>query len=61
MEKKKIMVVEDERIIARDLARQLTDLGYDVVSTAYSGEEAVEKAREVHPEFRLRFSRKANV
>ena len=53
MEKKKIIVVEDERIVARDLARQLTDLGYDVVSIAYSGEEAVEKVREVHPDLVL--------
>ena len=53
MEKKKIMVVEDERIVARDLARQLTDLGYDVVSTVYSGEEAVEKAGEVRPDLVL--------
>ncbi|MCX5855153.1 MAG: response regulator [Deltaproteobacteria bacterium] len=53
MEKKKIMVVEDERIVARDLARQLTDLGYDVVATAYSGEEAVDKLREVHPDLVL--------
>ena len=53
MEKKKIIVVEDERIVARDLARQLTDLGYDVVATAYSGEEAVEKVGEVHPDLVL--------
>ncbi len=53
MEKKKIMIVEDDRIIARDLARQLTDLGYDVVATAYSGEEAVEKVGEVHPDLVL--------
>jgi putative two-component system response regulator len=51
--KKKIMVVEDERIVARDIARQLTDLGYDVVATAYSGEEAVEKIGEVHPDLVL--------
>jgi len=50
MEKKKIMVVEDERIVARDIAGQLTDLGYDVVATAYSGEEAVEKAGEIRPD-----------
>jgi len=53
MEKKKIMVVEDERIVAQDIARQLTDLGYDVVATAYSGEEAVEKVGEVHPDLVL--------
>lgn len=49
MDKSKVMVVEDERIVARDLARQLTDLGYDVVATAYTGEEAVEKVKELHP------------
>ncbi|MDO9529094.1 MAG: response regulator [Syntrophales bacterium] len=53
MEKKRIMVVEDERIIAHHLAMQLTDLGYDVVATAYSGEEAVEKAGEVRPDLVL--------
>jgi len=53
MEKKKIMVVEDERIVAKDLARQLTDLGYDVVATAYSGEEAVDKLQETHPDLVL--------
>jgi putative two-component system response regulator len=53
MDKTKIMVVEDERIVARDLARQLTDLGYDVVATAYSGEEALEKFQMVHPDLVL--------
>ncbi|MDP2852927.1 MAG: response regulator [Smithellaceae bacterium] len=53
MEKKKIMIVEDERIVARDLARQLTDLDYDVVATAYSGEEAVAKVAELHPDLVL--------
>jgi putative two-component system response regulator len=53
MEKKKIMVVEDETIVARSLARQLTDLGYDVVATVYSGEEAVAKAGMVHPDLVL--------
>jgi len=53
MEKKKIMVVEDERIVAHDLARQLTDLGYDVVATVYSGEEAINKLRETHPDLVL--------
>ncbi len=53
MDKKKIMIVEDEGIVARDLARQLTDLGYDVVANAYSGEEALEKLRETLPDLVL--------
>ena len=53
MDKTKIMVVEDERIVARNLARQLKDLGYDVVATVYSGEEAVEKVAELHPDLVL--------
>jgi putative two-component system response regulator len=53
MDKKRIMIVEDEGIVATDLARQLTALDYDVVAIAYSGEEAVEKAREVHPDLVL--------
>jgi len=53
MEKKKIMVVEDETIVARNLVRQLTDLGYDVVAMAYSGEEAIEKLQETHPDLVL--------
>jgi len=50
---KKIMVIEDERIVARNLAQQLTDLGYDVVATAYSGEEAVDKMGDVQPDLVL--------
>ena len=53
MDKTKIMVVEDEGIVAHDIARQLTDMGYDVVAIVYSGEEAVEKARELHPDLVL--------
>ena len=53
MGKKRIMIVEDERIIAHHLGMQLTDLGYDVVAKAYSGEEAVEKAGEVRPDLVL--------
>jgi putative two-component system response regulator len=53
MEKKKIMVVEDERVFAHSLALQLADLGYDVVATAYSGEEALAKLQDVHPDLVL--------
>ena len=53
MDQTNIMVVEDEGIIADDIVRQLTDMGYNVIATAYSGEEAVEKARELHPDLVL--------
>jgi len=53
MDKTKIMIVEDEAIVAEDLSRQLTNLGYDVVATVYSGEEAVEKVREIYPDLVL--------
>jgi response regulator RpfG family c-di-GMP phosphodiesterase len=53
MLKKKIMIVEDEGLVATDLARQLTALDYDVVAIAYSGEEAVEKVREICPDLIL--------
>lgn len=37
----KIMVVEDERIVALHLKQQLTKLGYEVVAMAASGEQAL--------------------
>jgi PAS domain S-box-containing protein len=53
MDNAKIMIVEDEGIVAADIAWQLTDLGYDVVATACSGEEAVDKADKLHPDLVL--------
>ena len=44
------LVVDDERIVTRDLEEDLVQMGYDVVGTASSGEEAIEKAREFHPD-----------
>ena len=49
----KIMVVEDEAVIALNLQQMLTEMGYDVAGIAYSGEEAVEKARSLKPELIL--------
>ena len=53
MDKTKIMVVEDEGIVAHNIARQLTDMGYNVVAITYSGEEAIDKARELQPDLVL--------
>jgi len=49
LDSRRILVVEDERIVARDLANTLTDLGYQVVATTATGEDAIEKARALVP------------
>jgi len=49
----RIMIVEDERILALDLAETLDELGYTVVGLASRGEEAIELARQLHPELIL--------
>ena len=45
----KIMVVEDEGIVALDIQSKLEGKGYEVTAVVSSGEEAVEKAAETHP------------
>jgi CheY-like chemotaxis protein len=42
--KAKILVVEDEAIIAIQIKKNLENMGYDVTNTASSGKEAIEKA-----------------
>lgn len=53
MEKTKILIVEDEAIIANDLKTQLGALGYDTSLTASTGEEAVYTAMEFKPDLVL--------
>ncbi len=45
-----ILLVEDEGLIARDLEDTLTRLGYRVSGIASEGAEAIEMARELHPQ-----------
>lgn len=52
-EQKKILVVEDETIMARDLQSKLESLGYSVSAVIPSGEEAVEKTGELMPDLVL--------
>ncbi len=48
--KVKIMVVDDEVIVVEDLKNRLVDLGYSVVATAHTGEDAIAKAEETRPD-----------
>ena len=45
-----ILVVEDEAIVAKDIQNRLDKLGYSVPAVAFSGEEAIEKTAEIHPD-----------
>lgn len=49
MTKRRIMIVEDEMIVAEDLSQLLEERGYEVVGAAVSGEHAVELAKETKP------------
>jgi PAS domain S-box-containing protein len=49
----RVLIVEDERIVAEDLHDMLKRLDYQVVGIASSGEEAVQKAEETHPDIVL--------
>ncbi len=51
--KPRILVVEDEAIVARDLLQQLSELGYESVGHVTRGEEAVEQAGLLRPDLVL--------
>lgn len=50
MAKAKILIAEDEGIVALDLRTQLRDLGYQIVATVKSGQAAVEQAEQTRPD-----------
>jgi CheY-like chemotaxis protein len=50
---KTILVVEDERIVAKDLQHLLSGFGYGVPATAASSEEAIRLAAETCPDLVL--------
>ena len=52
-ENAKILVVEDERIIAMDLQNRLKRLGYAVPAVVSRGEDAISKAAEINPDLVL--------
>jgi diguanylate cyclase (GGDEF)-like protein len=50
---KKILIVEDESIIAEDISDSLISLGYSITDIVYSGEEAIHSATEFRPDLVL--------
>lgn len=50
---RRILIVEDQRLIAADLERTVRALGYEVVGSAVSGEEAIQRSANSHPELVL--------
>lgn len=53
MQRPRILIVEDETIIAMDLESSLKGLGYEVTSIVSTGEEAIEKAEAENPDLIL--------
>lgn len=49
----KLLVADDEHLVATGLASNLTELGYEVVGPASDGHEAVELAREHQPDMAM--------
>ena len=53
MAQERILIVEDEGIVAADLETTLQELGYRVVGTAATGADAIGKAERTHPDLVL--------
>ena len=53
MAKTKVLIVEDEAIIAKDIENVLTKAGYKVVGAFPTGEAAVQAADELEPDIIL--------
>jgi len=53
MSNKRVLVVEDESIVAKSIQSSLKSLGYTVPAVVSSGEEAVHKAEETRPDLVL--------
>jgi DNA-binding LytR/AlgR family response regulator len=52
-DKPRILIVEDDIIIAANISLQLTKLGYEVTGIESRGEDAIHHAKENHPEIIL--------
>jgi CheY-like chemotaxis protein len=50
MAKTRILVAEDEAIVAKDIQQSLESLGYSVPALTTTGEETIQKAQEIKPD-----------
>ena len=53
MQKKKILIVEDEAVISLYIQNSLVNLGFEICGHVITGEEAVRKAEELSPDIIL--------
>src|SRR4030067_919950 len=53
MDKIRMLIVEDEGLIARDIEDMVRNAGYEVCAVVGTGEDAVEKAETTHPDLIL--------
>jgi two-component system response regulator LytT len=53
MSKTNILIVEDESIVAKDIQHSLKKIGYTVVATCSTGEEAIRTTEELKPDLVL--------
>jgi diguanylate cyclase (GGDEF)-like protein/PAS domain S-box-containing protein len=53
MDKIRILIVEDEGLIARDIEDMVRNAGYQVCAVVGAGEDAIEKAETTHPDLIL--------
>ncbi len=51
--KKRILIVEDEKIIAEDIKLYVIKFGYEVVGIAATGEEAIQQTKDFMPDLLL--------
>lgn len=49
----RVLIVEDERLVAADLAQTVTDLGYEACGTAATGVDALSRAHKSSPDIAL--------
>ena len=53
MDKLNFLIADDEALIRMDVKEMLTEAGHKVVGQAASGEEALNLARQLHPDFTI--------